>query len=144
MGILKRLKLIVVLVVLGVIALVACNPDEPDLEPTAQELAFELLEGTWRPGIVILDGIDITSNYVGFSLEFTEHTYAAMNAQNLLIGGTWDWTDEVATRINLIEEGKELVIIALTEHLLIFTFTLNRVGGAVNGINGNYRITLEK
>lgn len=127
--------------------LCSCGGDD---DPTAQELAFEKLSGTWSlssGGSIVIDGQDASLNFSGFSFSFTNGTYSTANAGDLFrASGTWTWQDEEAQRLS-IDDGKSITITSLTENQFVFTFTSNGTGGVANsgeGIAGNYTITVNK
>ncbi len=144
----KKLKYIFsAVVIVSILGLCACGDDD---DPTAQELAFEKLAGTWslaNGGSVVIDGQDASLNFSGFSFSFTDGTYTTANAGDLFRAtGTWSWQDEAAQRIT-IDDGKTITITTLTEQQFVFSFTFNGTGGVANsgeGIAGNYTITVNK
>lgn len=117
-----------------------CGGDEP---LTINEEAFLLLEGNWGLGTIVLDGVDITPNYPGFSLSFTANGYTSTAGGDLIGSGTWSWANDLGTDIALVE-GKEIRLVTLNATSLVFTFTLNQDGGKAYGINGEYRVSLVK
>ena len=126
----------------------ACGGDESD--PTAQELAFERLSGSWdmsQGGLIIIDGNDATANFIGFGLSFTDGGYNTTNAGELFSAtGIWSWADEEAQMINL-DDGKLVTIQSLTETEFVFSFQFSGTGGEANhadGIAGSYTITVNK
>jgi len=124
----------------------ACGND--DLSPqTEQDVAFALLAGNWtlgNSGSIMVDEQDISLNYPGFSISFTDGRYATLNGGDLFgATGTWTWDDEAAGSITL-GDGKEVTIEILTETLFKFIFTLPGTGGAVEGTAGAYVIIVEK
>ena len=127
------------LVLISTFTFMACSSEEP-LSVTDE--AFLLLEGSWGLGSIQLDGVDQSANYPGFELTFTSTGYSASSGGSLFTSGSWEWMDDNASVISLID-GKDLNLITLTEKDLVFTFTLND-GGAASGISGNYRIALVK
>lgn len=128
--------------------LLACSGK--DSEPTAQDLAFEKLSGSWdisQGGSIVIDGQDASLNFVGFSLSFTDGGYTTTNAGDLFSAtGTWSWADEDAQMIDL-DDGKLVTFISLTETEFVFSFQSNGQGGTANseeGIAGSYVITVLK
>lgn len=125
----------------------ACGGDE---DPTAQELAFEKLSGSWdltQGGSIIIDGQDATANFTGFALSFTDGAYTTTNAGDMFrASGTWEWVDEEARQLS-IDDGKTITIVELTENLLVFSFTSDGNAGTANhgeGIAGNYTININQ
>ena len=126
--------------------LLNCGDDEP-AGPTDQDLAFEKLAGAWTfgtSGSITLDGQDVSLNYPGFSLSFTDGTYQTQNAGDLLsASGTWQWVDESAEVI-VLDSGEQVTIVNLTDTNFQFSFTSDGTGGEVAGTAGNYVVTVEK
>ncbi len=130
-----------------VIVFASCSGDE---DPTAQQLAFEKLSGSWdlsQGGSIVIDGQDATANFTGFAFTFTDGTYTTTNAGDMFrASGTWEWADEEAQQLS-VDDGKTITIVTLTETLFVFTFTSDGNPGAANhgeGIAGNYTITVNQ
>jgi hypothetical protein len=140
----KYISTYTLLFVLFIVSALSCGGDD---DPTLQDLAFEKLSGSWdlsQGGAMIIDGQDASANFVGFAFSFTDGGYTTTNAGDLFRAtGTWEWADEAAQQLN-IDDGKVLTIQELTETQFVFSFTTNGVGGAANGIAGNYTITVNQ
>ncbi len=137
----------ILLMLVFIVFATACGGDD---DPTAQQLAFEKLSGSWdlsQGGSIIIDGQDATANFTGFAFTFTDGTYTTTNAGNMFrASGTWEWTDEEAQQLS-VDDGKTITIVTLTETLFVFTFTSDGNPGAANhgeGIAGNYTITVNQ
>jgi hypothetical protein len=146
----KKLRYINMLLIALLITAVSCDPDDEPSTPDAKELAFQKLSGAWtlKGGSSIkLDGINISANYPGFSIQFTEGGYTTTNAGDLLNAtGSWTWLNDEAGVITLGDD-KEVTIVTLTEIFFKFTFVLTDTGGEandVNGASGNYEVIVEK
>ncbi|KYG71349.1 hypothetical protein EV198_3436 [Roseivirga ehrenbergii] len=139
----NRIKNIVLVLFVGLI--IGCEPDDP-IGPTNKELAFEKLAGTWKYGTngkIILDGQDVSLNYPGFTLSFTDGTYTTTNGGDLFRAtGTWAWVNEAAGSVNL-DTGEEVIILELSLTHFKFSFT-HTGGGVAAGTSGNYTVSLEK
>lgn len=130
------------------ITMLGCNPDEPQT-PEATALAFEKLAGEWTfgaTGKILLDGINVSANYPGFSLSFTDGGYNTTNAGELLPStGTWEWADREARKV-ILDGTLEVDLVTLTESS--FTFTFDHTTGTDRpvraGYNGTYEITVNK
>lgn len=127
-----------------------CGGDDAPPAPTPQEEAYAILSGGWgisQGGGINLDGHDVSLNYFGFTLSFSDGVYVTTNAGNLFSArGVWNWANEEAGMINL-DDGKVLSIVSLTAEEFIFSFQLNSTGGVANGasgISGNYVVTVNK
>lgn len=124
--------------------MVSCNGDD---SPTAQALAFEKLAGSWdlSQGSIMVDGQDVSLNYAGFSLSFTDGNYMTTNAGDLFSAtGTWEWIDQEARSLRL-QDGKEVTIGTLTETSFVFSFSFTRpIANLESGTSGSYTITVNK
>lgn len=138
----------IVIILVGFVLTFGCAPDEPQT-PEAIALAFEKLAGEWtlgQTGSIKLDGTDVSANYPGFSLSFTDGTYNTTNAGELLpSSGTWEWADQEAQRVTL-DGTLDVELLTLTETR--FTFTFDHTTGTdrpvVAGYNGTYVIRVSK
>ena len=142
----KTLKYSSLLLLTMVLSLLSCGgSDDGPGEPTAQEMAFELLAGSWtlNNGSIVLDGSNVSANFPGFSLFFANGTYSTSNAGDLFnASGTWSWVGD-SDRLVLLDDGKEVNINTLTTSQFIFSFQLGD-GSSVAGLEGNYQVTLTK
>tara|TARA_R110002072_G_scaffold87575_1_gene197474 strand:+ start:465 stop:896 length:432 start_codon:yes stop_codon:yes gene_type:complete len=140
----NRTKTISTLVLL-VMIIIGCSSDDPN-GPTNKELAFEKLAGNWTYGTsgqITLDGQDVSLNYPGFTLSFTDGTYTTINGGDLFRAtGTWAWANEAAGSINL-DTGEEVTILELSVTNFKFSFT-HTGGGVAAGTSGSYTVSLEK
>ena len=146
----KSLKLNTALIfIIGLLvpAYLSCGGDDSPDEPTAQELAFEILAGQWtlsNGGSILLDGRDVSGNYPGFALSFTDGSYQTTNAGELFNAtGTWTWVGDSDSMIS-VDDGKQLIIQTLSANQLSFSFQLTGSGGDAAGIAGSYVVTLFK
>jgi hypothetical protein len=137
------------MMLLPILLLASCNGDDPQ-GLTAQELAFEKLSGTWdisQGGGIVVDGQNVSLNFAGFSLSFTDGGYNTNNAGDLFMAvGSWTWADSEARQLSL-DDGKQVTIVTLTEQQFVFRFSFTGTGGEANhgeGISGSYTITVNK
>jgi len=145
----KKLRNINTLLIALLVIAASCNPD--DGTPLSdQEMTFAKLAGSWTlksGSSIMLDGQNVSLNYPGFALSFSDGQYTTLNGGDLFNAtGSWTWGDETAGSIAL-DDGKEVVIVTLTETLFKFTFTISGTGGQVNevaGTAGNYEVIVEK
>lgn len=142
MNFFKRFKSFVLSLAI-IISIVGCGSGTTD--PSLQDLAFEKLAGSWSMpanGGVLLDGQDVSLNYPGFSLSFTDGGYQTTNGGDLFrASGTWTWTNESAQTLTL-DTGEEVTIQNLTETQ--FRFTFFHQGALRAGIRGNYTVNVQK
>lgn len=143
----KHRYTLILLLVSSIIFTTACGGDD---DPTAQQLAFEKLSGSWdltQGGSIVIDGQDASANFTGFAFSFTDGSYATTNAGDMFRAtGTWQWVDEEAQSLS-VDDGKTITIMSLTETSFVFTFTSDGTGGTANhgeGIAGNYTITVNQ
>ncbi len=131
--------------ILAAIIMMGCNNDDP-LAPTLNELAYEKLAGQWsiaQFGSIKVDGADVSANYPGFSLSFTEGGYTTTNGGDLFsASGTWEWLGEEGNQVAL-DDGKEITLTSLTLSRFVFTFTKSD-GPVRAGIAGNYVVTVTR
>tara|TARA_Y100000588_G_C13713909_1_gene694200 strand:- start:48 stop:494 length:447 start_codon:yes stop_codon:yes gene_type:complete len=147
----KRISILIILAF--VVVLSSCKDDDVPSAPNARERAFEVLGGDWNlgngAGRIEVDGTDVSANYPGFTLSFTDGGYTTTNGADLFnASGTWQWGDEEARTIK-VDDGKEVTISLLNANR--FTFTFSHAGGSSanrtntsNGIEGNYTISVVK
>ncbi len=139
-------KAFLTLITMASVLTISCNGDDPQAQ-TRNEIAFEKLSGNWTlgaTGSIKLDGADVSLNYPGFSLSFTDGGYSTQNAGDLLSAvGTWQWVGEEADLIRL-DTGEQVTIQEITESTFSFSFTSNGTGGEAAGIAGVYAITVVK
>ena len=137
-------RLLIYTVLLSVVLLSGCNNDDPE-GVTLQQEAFEKLSGSWSYGVdgsIVVDGVDVSANYPGFSLSFADGTYQTTNGADLFdASGTWEWIDTEARQIRL-NDGKEITLQTLTANRFVFTFSF--AGASAAGIVGNYTVTVNK
>ena len=133
-----------VLIVLPFV-LTSCKKDDGPVEESPQEVAQALLEGSWNisNGSVILDEVDVSQDYVGFSVTFSDGGFQTTNAGDLFpANGSWSWVGETDNQVTT-GNGKEITIIELTTTSIIFTFQ-KTAGNQAFGIPGSYEISMNK
>lgn len=137
-------RLAIYSLILSMLVFAGCQNDDPE-GITLQQQAFEKLAGDWTFGVdgsIVVDGVDVSANYPGFSLSFADGTYQTTNGADLFdASGTWEWIDDEAGQIRL-NDGREITIQTLTENRFVFSFTF--VGAVAAGIAGNYVVTVNK
>lgn len=142
----RHLELILLIVVIiAILSSCGGKDDEPEM-PSAQDLAFEKLSGAWtldNGGSINLDGANVSANYAGFALSFTNGSFSTTNAGDLFPAtGTWEWVGESTNQIRT-GRGKLVTISNLTTSNFQFSFTKSATNSAA-GIEGNYAIVLNK
>ena len=130
-------------------SVLACGSVDPSADE-AKVLAFENLSGNWTfgtDGSISVDGQDVSLNFEGLALSFTDGGYGTTNAGQLFAAsGTWEWGDSEARTVNL-DDGKIITISTLTTTRFVFTFSVfadRPVVNSGNSIKGSYLISLNK
>jgi hypothetical protein len=132
-------------VICAILMITACEKQgEPDLT-IAQIEAFEKLSGNWSlgtAGSIMLDGSNISGNYAGFVLSFTDGGYTTTNAGDLFNAtGTWEWSNPDAGEI-ILDTDRSITINSLTTTQFVFSFTFSGTGSVSSGTGGEYVITV--
>lgn len=140
-------KIRIMILVLSTIIMFACDNNGELQEDTELQLIFQKLEGVWsleNGGSITIDGLDHSLNYPGFSLSFTKREYQTTNTGTLFFAsGVWQWPDETQPNLIMLDDGKEIRIISLTE--TEFTFSFYKVTrSSAFGLAGDYSIKLLK
>ncbi|MFT6970811.1 MAG: hypothetical protein ACJAXX_001377 [Roseivirga sp.] len=108
---------------------------------TAQAHVFEVLSENWGfgpTGSITLHNQDVSLNYSGVALSFTDGTYTTTKGSDLF-NATGTWTHELVRHITL-DTKEEVSTLELIPGIFDFSFT--QVGGAVVAeTSGNYVIT---
>ena len=126
------------------LGLTSCGDDDTPVDD-AQLVALRMLAGDWTlgndAGYIRVDGVDVSSNYDGFSLFYATGVYVTQNGADLFRArGVWEWVDKEATALRL-DDGKEINITQLTDRRFTFTFNLPSLSARA-GIPGNYEISV--
>ena len=141
-----KISKVYTLVVLMLVMVSSCGKDDPST-PDERDLAFEKLSGSWTlgsTGEVIVDGQDVSLNYSGFSLSFTDGAYTTINAGELFnASGNWSWANEQAGEITL-NGNRSIRLMSLSDSQFTFSFTFSGNGGVRAGVSGGYEITVVK
>ena len=155
----KYYKSSILVLTLFALALGSCGGSDGEPDPQEEQLQM-LAAATWGdqdaatgstepapPGTVVVDGQDVSANFLGFSLSFDANRYNTTGAEDLFSAtGTWEWVDRNASQL-MLDDGKVVTILELTEELFVFSFFFEDTGGVVNGsdgISGSYTITLRR
>lgn len=142
--ILHTIKSLIV-ILLSVFIITSCGGGGDD-EPSAQELAEELLEASWdisNGGSITLDGSAVSDRYQGFSLVIGDKTFTTTNAGDLFpASGTWEWVGDSDNRV-ITGNGKEITINELNNNTFAFSF-LKTDQNVAAGIPGNYSVTVTR
>ncbi|GIV36360.1 MAG: hypothetical protein KatS3mg032_0739 [Cyclobacteriaceae bacterium] len=123
----------------------SCSEDNSSL--TDEEKVLILLNKTWVPGNIQLDGVDITDfGYQNLELRFERNnTWTALNGGDLFgPNGTWQFTNETFTEIQFSGINMQLKLNpqGLTLELVFEKSNDTPIQGRNKSISGNYRIFL--
>ncbi|HEY9049356.1 MAG TPA: hypothetical protein VIN08_25820 [Ohtaekwangia sp.] len=147
----RYIGFVIAIAVINVMA--SCGGDNAT-DPATE--AANKLSGTWaiNGGYVKADGADVTSDYTGLAITFTETksnvpVYAVQNggyAFNNITFDTWNFTDNTFTAI---ERGQDEIVMhyTITDDALTLNFTVPDPlleGGRAQGIFGDFEIKLKK
>ena len=148
MKVIKTLFLSIVL--LFAMTIIGCNNDSGDEEqpdPLTEQLIALMNEGSlWRLSSlgVEKDGLDVTSQFDGFTLTIGNKTFSTTNSLDSAwpSSGTWDFDNGNANRI--IRSDGVLIFLTLSGNTLTLTFTTTgtNIGERRAGIAGEYRFHL--
>ena len=119
-----------------------CGKDDPN--PQAEKL--RLLSGTWTIATVDNDGVDVTSQYNGFTLTVTStKTYSTTNGHNAWpAGGTFEFQQNDLNQI-MRDDGVVVTIESATEDQLQLSFQQSTLtGGRPKGVTGDFVFSLVK
>lgn len=126
------------------IASASCKSDDG---PSEKDLAFQLLAGDWSlgtGGYIKVDDQDISANFPGFRLSFTNGGFSTLGAGDLFNAtGSWQWTNASTSEI-VTDGARNIKILSLTQSRFNFTFSFAGTGGVANGIGGSYNILVVK
>ncbi len=123
--------------------------DDPDpVPPTAAETNTQLLSsGTWKVSSVKVDGVNQTSLFTGFTLNFTSSTYTTTNGDPVWpTSGTWSFTNTEATTVKR-EDGVIISISSISSSNFVFTLTWDKAtfgSGRTSSVKGTHTFTLSK
>jgi hypothetical protein len=128
-----------VLIALSTVALglISCKDDGPG--KTDEEKQLEALAKVWTISSATVDGSDVSSNFTGLTVTFTEEGDYSTNGS---YGPVWpsSGTFELGTDLNTVvrDDGVTLTI-ALDNISLTASFNYNTLpGGRTSGILGDY------
>jgi len=146
----KVLNIFTLVLVAGMFFISACGDDGGGgtEDPTQQEIATEnLVNGNpWTLTSATGPNGDVTADYAGTAITFTETTYsisglpAGENPWTGATSGNWDFVNttnlDITTPITRAD-GLEMTA-NITASQLTLSFTITASGGRVNGIEGDW------
>lgn len=116
--------------------------DDPD--PAAEK--FKQLSGVWRLGTVTNDGLDVTTQYNGFTLTINANkTFSTTNGNNPWpASGTLEFTNADLDQW-LRSDGTEITIQNSTASVLVLSMTQSSItNGRISGVTGQFVFSLIK
>ena len=131
-------------ILFGLCLIAACkSEDEGDTIPkTEEELQLEKLSKTWIPGFIQRDGVDVTGEFSGFTLTFTQNkTYTAVNGGEVFpASGTWEFATGNLNR--MVRDDGVVMEVVVTATTLNLQFQIDSPGGRFAGTSGDFEFDL--
>lgn len=144
----KTIKIIILSsIVASVTMLVACGGgDDPSPQ---QQMTNQLMNGgePWSVagGTVTVDGNDVTNEWSGFTISFTEDTYTTNSSNAAEVwpsSGTWDFANETTTSDLQRGDGTSMDV-SIDNNVLTIRFDAPwGVNGRTTSIGGGYVFVL--
>lgn len=115
--------------------------------PSAQELVKRRLVGSvWQVKSVAVDGVDVTNNFAGMTIQFTETQFTSVNGGQLWpSSGSWQFRSldgKVISRNDNLELNLNVTDASLEIRLYWAVTTFG--SGRPEGIKGNYTFVFAK
>jgi hypothetical protein len=127
---------------------VCCKSDEPNVGDLQNQMTSKL-STTWKVSDVMRDGVDITTDYSGFTLTLGAGTYSTLNGGlSWPKNGTWSYDGDSLEKIT--RDGNLPISIALSTDInkLTLVFRINestyQQGGRTKSLQGNYTFELTR
>lgn len=139
----RQLLAVMLVVVFTTLFFSSCKKgDDPD--PAAEK--FKQLSGVWRLGTVTNDGLDVTTQYDGFTLTINANkTFSTTNGNNPWpASGTLEFTSADLDHW-LRSDGAEITIQNATASTLVLSMTQSSIAnGRISGVTGQFVFSLIK
>jgi hypothetical protein len=124
----------------------ACSKDEAG--PTAEEKFLADLEGTWQVSDVTLDNEDVSEEFDGMAVSFSEEqTFTVTNP----VGNIWPATglfelqETTGDLFDLMRDDEVVMSVdELTDNSLVISFEFDSAPGRLKGLAGEYTFTFTK
>lgn len=144
----KKIKIIILSSVLAAVAMLVSCGDGDDPTPQ-QQMTNELVNGgtawTMSGGSATVDGTDVTSDWGGFSITFTEDTYTTSGSIAAAVwpsSGTWEFANETTTSSVQRSDGTTMSV-SIDNDVLTISFDAPwSVNGRASSIGGSYMFKL--
>ena len=132
------------ILVLITISISGCGNDEPTV---SEKMEAMMVSSEWTKPTVTVDGVDQSSLYQNFTIQFSKGTYSSSGGSPLWpASGTWVFADETATKLTL-DGKKEVQINEITDSILELALQNDNttfVTGRSNSIKGKNVFKLKK
>jgi hypothetical protein len=139
----RQLLAVTLVVVFTTLSFSGCKKsDDPD--PAVEK--FKQLSGVWRLGTITNDGLDVTTQFDGFTLTInTDRTFSTTGGNNPWpASGTLEFTNAGLDQW-LRSDGVEIAIQNATESTLVLSMTQNSIAnGRISGVTGQFVFSLIK
>lgn len=124
----------------------ACSKDEAG--PTAEEKFLADLEGTWQINDVTLDNEDVSDEFDGLAVSFTEEqTFTVTNSVGNIwpASGLFELQETTGDLFDLIRDDEVVMTVdELTDNSLVISFEFDSAPGRLKGLAGEYTFTFTK
>ncbi len=147
--------IVVVMVMVGLVGFSNCGDDTGVVlppEPTPQDIALANLTKAWSLGAngVKRDGSDVTSDFTGFTVTFTESgSWTSSGGEDVWPGtsGSWSFTSSEANDASSITIGGDVIQINVSATSLLMQFIIPDggagIGARLSGIDGDWVFSME-
>ncbi|MEP2667939.1 MAG: hypothetical protein ABJH04_03030 [Cyclobacteriaceae bacterium] len=135
----NKIKLVACLLIF--VFFTSCKKDDPD--PLAQRI--NELAAIWKLKSVENDNVDVTDQYIGFTLIINGQNYTTTNGGNPWpSAGTYEITAEDLSTIRR-SDGTNITIDNITGDELVLSFNFNTLAsGRAKGVTGNFTFSLTR
>lgn len=112
-----------------------------------QEMVLAKLASAWQCERATVDGVDRTNIYPGLRITFDAKTYTTANGSPIFMpSGTWNFVNEVATRVTL-DGHLQADIKFVTDDILELSLQWDRFSfepGRLKSVTGNHVFRLQR
>ena len=152
----RILKVIILSISLAIYAtMIGCSGDDggDGPEPDAQQMFIDKLSGHWTVASATRDGVDVVSDFQGFSVTFTSSGYTTQNGGVAWEGsGSWDFStppssDGSTATVTLDGSISVTLTFSNNDQTLTVTFTINETkfgAGRTKSLAGSYVFVLNR
>jgi len=124
------------------------DPTPTTPTPSATETNTQFLSsGNWKVSSVKVDGVDQSSLFTGFTLQFTSSSYTTTNGDPVWpASGSWSFTDATATTVKR-SDGVVITISSISTTNFVFTLTWDKTtlgAGRASSVKGTHTFAMTK